>query len=158
MCQTLRIYWTFWYFRHLWPSDLVGFLMGLICIWIHWSTLKEFDGNSYLLTFKLSDECMRVVRATPGGYRKSWNCEGVYFGAFPPIVFNFPKSQIGLLIFSSWPGGPKCLKYQNVPYMHKFWHIGKPWGRFQCWVRRIYFMTVPDDHTVVWKCCNLKVR
>ena len=107
-----------------------GAYLQLEYIAMHWSTLKEFDGNPYLLTFKLSDECMRVVRATPGGYRKSWNCEGVYFGAFPPIVFNFPKSQIGLLIFSSWPGGPKCLKYQNVPYMHKFWHIGKPWGRF----------------------------
>ena len=43
---------------------------------------------------------------------------------------------------------PKCLKYQNVPYICNFWHIGKPWKRFQCWVRMIYFLTVPDDHTV----------
>ena len=36
-----------------------------------------------------------------------------------------------------------------VPYIRNFWHIGKPWERFQCWIRRIYFLTVPDDHTVV---------
>ena len=34
------------------------------------ATLKEFDGNVYSLTLELSDECMRVVRATPKGHRK----------------------------------------------------------------------------------------
>ena len=153
MCQKLRMYGTFWYFRHLWPSDLLGSLMGLIWTWKCWSTLKEFDGNSYPLTLKLSDECMRVVRATPGGHHfrcqgVKGNSEGVYFGEFPQIFFNCLKSQIGHLKFSSWSGGPKCLKYQNVPYIRNFWHIEKPWERFQCWVREIYFLTVPDDHTV----------
>ena len=46
-------------------------------------------------------------------------------------------------------GSPKCLKYKNVLYIRNFWDIRKPWERFQCWVRIIYFLTVPDDHTVV---------
>ena len=33
-------------------------------------------------------------------------------------------------------------------YKRNFWDIVKPWERFQRWVRLIYFLTVPDDHTV----------
>ena len=51
--------------------------------------------------------------------------------------------------------GPKCLKYQNVPYKRNFWHIVKPWERFQRWVRLIYFLTVPDEHIVSWIIFNL---
>ena len=55
------------------------------------------------------------------------------------ISFNCLQSQIGLMIFSSWSGGPIFIKFQNVPYIRNFWHIWKPWERFQCWVRRVYF-------------------
>ena len=48
MCQKLRMYGTFWYLRHLRPSDLVGSLLGLICnlntlqyISQHWRNLME---------------------------------------------------------------------------------------------------------------------
>ena len=41
MCQKLRMYGTFWYFRHLWPSDLVGSLMGLFC---NLNTLVNIEG------------------------------------------------------------------------------------------------------------------
>ena len=53
------------------------------------------------------------------------------------------------LTFSSGPWGPKCLKYQNVPNLGSFRAIGKPWERFQSWDIRIYFISVPKDHTVV---------
>ena len=67
----------------------------------------------------------------------------------PSILTNVFKLQISPMRCPSISGGPKCLKYQNVPYIHNFGHIGKPW--FQCWVRIIYFLTVPDDHTVAYK-------
>ena len=74
MCQKLRKYGTFWYFRHLWPLDLLGSLTGLIFSLntLHWSTSKAFNENSNPLTLKLSDNCMSMVRATPGGHRKSF--------------------------------------------------------------------------------------
>ena len=69
----------------------------------------------------------------------------------PSMLTNVFKLQIIPMRHPSVSGGPKCLKYQNVQYIHNFWHIGKPWERFQWWVRMIYFFTVPDDHTVsVW--------
>ena len=52
------------------------------------------------------------------------------------------------LTFSSGPWGPKCLKYQNVPNLGSFRAIGKRWERFQSWDIRIYFISVPKDHTV----------
>ena len=55
---------------------------------------------------------------------------------------------MGSLTFSINPGGPRCLKYQNVPKLPMFWLIGKPWERFQSWVIRVYFISVPMDHTV----------
>ena len=56
------------------------------------------------------------------------------------------------LTFSSGPWGPKCLKYQNVPHLGSFWAIGKPWERFQRWDIIIYFIPVPNDHTVAPRC------
>ena len=50
--------------------------------------------------------------------------------------------------FSSRPRGPKCCKYQNVPMWELFWPIGKPRERFQSWVIKVYFISVPMDHTV----------
>ena len=54
------------------------------------------------------------------------------------------------LPFSSWPRVPKCLKYQNVPKLRSFWAIWKPWEIFQSWDMRVYFIPVPNDHTVTW--------
>ena len=77
---------------------------------------------------------------------------------FPSNSFNVDQRfqvQISPMRLPSKSEGHRCLKYQNVPYIRNFWHIGKPWERFQRWVRLIYFLTVPDDHTVsfsiVWK-------
>ena len=72
---------------------------------------------------------------------------GVFGSLFPSFAFNSRKSQIRFVIFSSRPGGPRCLKYQNVPELQSFWAIGKPRERFQSWVIRVYFLTVPDDHS-----------
>ena len=52
------------------------------------------------------------------------------------------------LTFSKRRGGPRCPKYQNVPTSWSFWPIGNPWERFQSWDIRVYFIPVPDDHTV----------
>ena len=74
----------------------------------------------------------------------------------PSMLTNVFKLQISPMRRPSISGGPKCLKYQNVPYIRNFWHIGKPWNRFQRWVIIIYFLTVQDDHSVVvgWcRCC-----
>ena len=67
---------------------------------------------------------------------------------FPSISFNFRKSQMRSLTFSRRPGGPRCLKYQNVPQFWSSWAIGKSWERFQSWVISVYFLTIPDDHTI----------
>ena len=50
--------------------------------------------------------------------------------------------------FSSISGGPRCLKYQNVPKLRSFWPIGKPRSRFQSRVIKVYFSSVPDNHSV----------
>ena len=71
---------------------------------------------------------------------------------FPSNSYNVDQHfqvQISPMRLPSKSEGHRCLKYQNVPYIRNFWHIGKPWERFQHWVRLIYFLTVPDDHTVV---------
>ena len=73
----------------------------------------------------------------------------------PSILTNVFKSQISPMRRPSISGGPKCLKYQNVPYIRNFWHIMRPWNRFQCWVRIIYFLTVPDDHTVAFDSADI---
>ena len=69
----------------------------------------------------------------------------------PSMLTNVFKLQISPMRCPSKSNGPtpKCLKYQNVPYIRNFWHIRRPRNRFQWWVRIIYFLTVPDDHTVV---------
>ena len=40
------------------------------------------------------------------------------------ISFNCLQSQIGLMIFSSWSGGPIFIKYQNIPYYITFGTFG----------------------------------
>ena len=72
------------------------------------------------------------------------------FHQIPSMLTDIFKLQISPMRLPIKSEGHRCLKYQNAPYIRKFWHIGKPWERFQCWVRRIYFLTVPDDHTVIW--------
>ena len=97
------------------------------------------------------------LRVSVGSWRAYGRLRGVFGSLFPSFAFNSRKSQIRFVTFSSRPGGPRCLKYQNVPELRSFWAIGKPRERFQSWVIRVYFLTVPDDHTVfskgwtVWK-------
>ena len=68
----------------------------------------------------------RYLRVSGG----SWRVEGGWGGYLvvfsPSISFNFRKSQMRSLTFSRRPGGPKCLKYQNVPKLPTFWPFGKP--------------------------------
>ena len=52
------------------------------------------------------------------------------------------------LTFSSRPGCPRCLKYQDVPKLWSFWVIWKPRERFQSWDIRVYFISFQLDHTV----------
>ena len=79
-------------------------------------------------------------------------CISIKFLRCWPMYSSCKKSPMRL---PSKSEGHRCLKYQNVPYIRNFWHIGKPWERFQHWVRLIYFLTVPDDHTVLsfWHFC-----
>ena len=58
------------------------------------------------------------------------------------------------LAFSSRPGGPRWLKYQNVPKLRSFWAIGKPRERFQSWDIGVYFIALQLDHTVLQPQCN----
>ena len=88
------------------------------------------------------------LRVSVGSWRAYGGLRGVFGSLFPSFAFNSRKSQIRFMTFSSRPGGPRCFKYQNVPELRSFWAIGKPRERFQSWVIRVYFLTVPDDHTV----------
>ena len=79
----------------------------------------------------------------------AWESEGMNFHQIPSMMTNVFKLLISPMRLPSKSEGHRYLKYQNVPYIPNFWHIGKPWEGFKCWVRRIYFLTVPNDHTVV---------
>ena len=45
---------------------------------------------------------------------------GVYGGVFYSILMYLPDSELRALIFSSRPGGPGGLIYQNVPRIRSF--------------------------------------
>ena len=110
----------------------------------------------------VSEGCQERLRVSTAGFgmlRICQRCYGSVLGKlegvgglrgchFPSISFNFRKSQMGSGTFSIKPGGPRCLKYQNVPNLPTSWPIGKPLERFQSWVIRVYFISVPMDHTV----------
>ena len=103
----------------------------------------------------MSRICQGWFRSVWVYLRVSWGCWRVYEGLrgvsgsiFLSISFNFRKPQIISLTFSNRPGGLRCLKYQNVPKLRSFWPIGKPRERFQSWDIRVYFISVPNDHTV----------
>ena len=91
--------------------------------------------------------------------RQSERLRGVFVSLFPSFAFNLRKSKIRFLTISSRLGGPRCLKYQNIIKLRSFWHIKKPRERLQSWVIRVYFLSVPNDHTTtpfllttdVWK-------
>ena len=72
----------------------------------------------------------------------------VFRGVFYSILMYLPDSELRALIFSSRPGGPGGLIYQNVPRIRSFWPIGKPRERFRSRVIRVYFIAVLLDHTV----------
>ena len=88
------------------------------------------------MPLRLSDERFVEVKAVPGGQGDVFGvpegvleCQEVFWGCwmvygrlkgmcsslFPSISFNFRKSQMKSVTFSSRPRGPKCRKYQNVP-------------------------------------------
>ena len=77
-----------------------------------------------------------------------WGVSGSVFYSNPS---NFHGALIKALTFSRRPGSSKCLKYQNVPELRWFWAIGTPRERFQSWNIRVYFLTVPGDHTFLFK-------
>ena len=114
-------------------------------------------------------ECLGVVNAVPGEQGVCLGCLGVVFyclgvfwgllegvsvlsevsgSAFYSNLIYINCALIKSLTFSKRRGGPRCLKYQNVPTSRSFWPIGNPWERFQSWDIRIYFIPVPKDHTV----------
>ena len=114
-------------------------------------------------------ECLGVVNAVPGEQGVCLGCLGVVFyclgvfwgllegvsvlsevsgSAFYSNLIYINCALIKSLTFSKRRGGPRCLKYQNVPTSRSFWPIGNPWERFQSWDTRVYFIPVPDDHTV----------
>ena len=74
-----------------------------------------------------------------------WEVSGSIFYSIPT---NLHGALIKVLTFFRRPKGPRCLKYQNVPKIRSFWAIGKPQERFQSWDIRVYFIPVPNDHTV----------
>ena len=91
---------------------------------------------------------LRVSR-DDGGCKGAQDSVWLYFPLqFLPNSSNFRTSLMRPLTFSSRPRGPRCLKYQNVPKLRSFWAIGKPRERFQSWDIRVYFISVPNDHTV----------
>ena len=113
-------------------------------------------------------ECLGVVNAVPGEQGVCLGCLGVVFyclgvfwgllegvsvlsevsgSAFYSNLIYINCALIKSLTFSKRRGGPRCLKYQNVPTSRSFWPIGNPWERFQSWDIRVYFIPVPDDHT-----------
>ena len=115
-------------------------------------------------------ECLGVVNAVPGEQGVCLGCLGVVFyclgvfwgllegvsvlsevsgSAFYSNLIYINCALIKSLTFSKRRGGPRCLKYQNVPTLRSFWPIGNPRERFQSWDIRVYFLTVPDDHTVL---------
>ena len=117
-------------------------------------------------------ECLGVVNAVPGEQGVCLGCLGVVFyclgvfwgllegvsvlsevsgSAFYSNLIYINCALIKSLTFSKRRGGPRCLKYQNVPTSRSFWPIGNPWERFQSWDIRVYFIPVPDDHTVMSK-------
>ena len=85
------------------------------------------------MPLRLSDERFVEVKAVPGGQGDVFGvpegvleCQEVFWGCwmvygrlkgmcsslFPSISFNFRKSQMKSVTFSSRPRGPKCCKYQ----------------------------------------------
>ena len=122
-------------------------------------------------------ECLGVVNAVPGEQGVCLGCLGVCLGclgvvfyclgvfwgllegvsvlsevsgsAFYSNLIYINCALIKSLTFSKRRGGPRCLKYQNVPTSRSFWPIGNPWERFQSWDIRVYFIPVPKDHTVI---------
>ena len=108
-------------------------------------------------------QCLGYVKGDMGVCGDIWGslggvggCKGAQDGVwlsfplqFPPNSSNFRKSHMRSLTVSSRPGGPRCLKYQNVPKLRSFWAIVKPRERFQSWDIRVYFISVLNDHTVV---------
>ena len=93
--------------------------------------------------------CFGVFSGVLGLFEGVGGLRGVSGSLLPSFPFNVRKSQMRILNFFSRPEDPKCLKYPNVPKLGPFWAIGKPWERFQSWDIRIYFIPVPNDHTVV---------
>ena len=156
------------HFRHstgtFWPiSSSQSFLWQPLTTW---------------MPLRMFHECLGVVNAVPGEQGVCLGCLGVVFyclgvfwgllegvsvlsevsgSAFYSNLIYINCALIKSLTFSKRRGGPRCPKYQNVPTSWSFWPIGNPWERFQSWDIRVYFIPVPDDHTVAKK-LSLSVR
>ena len=89
--------------------------------------------------------CFEVSRGVLGvlaGVSMLWEVSGSIFYSIPT---NFHGALIKALTFSRWPEGPRCLKYQKL---RSFWAIGKLRERCPSWDIRVYFIPVPNNHTV----------
>ena len=92
--------------------------------------------------------CFGVSRGVFGvleGVSVLWEVSGSDFYSIP---INLNGALIKALTFSRRPGGSRYQKYQNVPKSRWFWAIGRPRERFQSRDIRVYFISVPMDHTV----------
>ena len=95
--------------------------------------------------------CLGVFWSVQGCFGSVGGCIHALRGIWEHFLLNshqFPSALIKALTFSRRPEGPRCLKYWNVPKLWLFWAIGKHRERFQSWDIRVYFIPVPDDHTV----------
>ena len=94
-------------------------------------------------------ECLGISEGVLGCWKVKEGLGAEAGNIFLSISFNFREPQIISLTISNRPRGLRCLKYQNVPKLRLFWPIGKPREMFQSWDIRVYFIPVPDDHTVI---------
>ena len=106
------------------------------CSWGSWGVFGVPGG-----VFWVSRGVLGVLEGVSG----LWESSGSVFYSIP---INIHGAPIKALTFSKRREGPRCLKYQNVPKLRSFWPIGKPWEMFQSWDIRVYFVSVPNDHTV----------
>ena len=87
-----------------------------------------------------------------------WESEGMNFQQMPSMLTNVFKLQISPMRIPSKSESHRCLKYQNVLHIRNFLTHWEALGEVQCWVWRIYFFTVLDDHTVhsvAWRLTSL---
>ena len=112
MCQKLRICGTFWYFRHLWPSDLLGVSWGLFVTWIHWKFIPS-DSQAAWQAWEWSMPLL-------GDLRNHFRCLRV-FGSVLGYIWGVKASK-GILRGSVLV---HFLQFSSIVSNHKwaYWHF-----------------------------------